>query len=137
MLKWLGFWLPNQNYFKYLVTRMSGSPPCFSPADHCDSTPWLENRPNERQFSWSRGWADCPLNAATESCCPRSWKIAGVAGTLLNTRCVDCRRNNITTTFQPHTMTVGWVEHSSSVHKTLPCTDLPNITTILRDQIGR
>ena len=88
----------------------------FTPADHCDSTPWLENRPNERQFSWSRGWADCPLNAATESCCPRSWKIAGVAGTLLNMRCVDCRRNNITTTFQPHTMTVGWVEHSSSVH---------------------
>ena len=30
-----------------------------------------------RQFSWSRYWADCPLNAATESGCPPSWKIAG------------------------------------------------------------
>ena len=34
---------------------MSGSPPCFSPADHCDSTPWLENRPNERTIQLVAG----------------------------------------------------------------------------------
>ena len=45
-LKRLGFWLPKQNYW-YLVTRTSGSPPCFPPADHRNSTPWLENGQNE------------------------------------------------------------------------------------------
>ena len=50
--KRLGFWLPNQNYW-YLVTQTSGSPLCF-PADHSVSTPWLENRPNKDNFSWSR-----------------------------------------------------------------------------------
>jgi len=34
------------------------------------------------QFSWSRRWAECPLNAAADSGCLRSWKTAALGGTL-------------------------------------------------------
>jgi len=44
--KRLRFWLPNQNYLR--TTLKSDSLLCFPPADHRDSIPWLENRPNER-----------------------------------------------------------------------------------------
>ena len=65
-IKKIGFWLPNQNYW-YLVTRTSGSPPSG-----------LRIAQMSGQFSWSL--SDCPLNAATESGYPRSWKIAGSRG---------------------------------------------------------
>ena len=67
--------------YKYLVTWTIGSPPCIYPKYHLDSTPLLENRPNERTMPRQSG-------------CPCSWKIAG-SGALKNPCCLDC-----TATFQ-------------------------------------
>ena len=40
-----GFWLPNQMYNN--LPERAADRRVFTPADHCDSTPWLANRQNE------------------------------------------------------------------------------------------
>ena len=63
--------------FSALPPRTNFKPTAvFFAQDHWDRHRGLRIAQMSWQFSWSRRWADCPLNVATESVCPHSWKIA-------------------------------------------------------------
>ena len=64
------FWYPNER-------QSAGFPPRWPPRG-------FRITQMRGQFSWSRRWADCPLNDATESC---SWKIAGSGEFVKSTLC--------------------------------------------------